>query len=63
MALPDKFATTADSLGGKPMRVINQRNSWHGIDIRHATGIDSLIDERRACDQASLPSMTVSGRQ
>lgn len=51
MTLPKTFATTADNLGGKPMWVINQRNSWHGIDIRHATGIESMIDERRACDQ------------
>ena len=49
MKLPDTFADTAANREGKPMWVLNQRNSWHGIDIRHATGPESMIDEKREC--------------
>ena len=50
MELPDSFAFTPENIAGKPMWVVNQRNSWHGIDIRHASGPQSLINERRDCD-------------
>ncbi|MCB2067612.1 MAG: sulfatase [Erythrobacter sp.] len=50
MELPASFAFTPENIEGKPMWVVNQRNSWHGIDIRHASGPQSLINERRDCD-------------
>ncbi|MBX3592863.1 MAG: sulfatase [Sphingomonas sp.] len=49
--LPASFADTPENYKDKPMWVRNQRNSWHGIDIRHATGPDSLLANRRDCDQ------------
>jgi len=50
MSLPESFANTPENTKGKPMWVINQRNSWHGIDIRHASGPESLLKEKRDCD-------------
>ena len=50
MDLPATFADTPENNAGKPMWVINQRNSWHGIDVRHASGPQSLIRERATCD-------------
>lgn len=50
-AVPDSFADTPENYRGKPVWVKNQRNSWHGIDIRYLNGIESIQKERRDCDQ------------
>lgn len=50
MTLPSTFADTPENRAGKPMWVQNQRNSWHGIDIRHTGGAESMIEEKKACD-------------
>lgn len=49
--VPDSFADTLENYRGKPVWVKNQRNTWHGIDIRYLNGIASLQKERRDCDQ------------
>jgi len=51
MTVPASYANTDENNRGKPMWVLNQRNSWHGIDIRYPNGTDNLIAERRACDE------------
>lgn len=50
MDLPASFADTPENNSGKPMWVLNQRNSWHGIDIRHASGPASMLREKQVCD-------------
>lgn len=50
MKLPASFANRPENNKGKPMWVVNQRNSWHGIDIRYPNGLESMLADRRACD-------------
>jgi arylsulfatase A-like enzyme len=49
--VPDNYADTPENYRGKPVWVKNQRNSWHGIDIRYLNGVESLQKERRECDE------------
>jgi arylsulfatase A-like enzyme len=49
--VPDSFADTPENYRGKPLWVRNQRNTWHGIDIRYLDGAPSLVKERLECDE------------
>ncbi|WP_222622558.1 sulfatase family protein [Ramlibacter albus] len=49
VTLPESFADTPENNRDKPMWVRNQRNSWHGIDVRYGPGAEGLKEEVRTC--------------
>ncbi|MDO6748356.1 sulfatase family protein [Gilvimarinus sp. 1_MG-2023] len=51
MEIPDNAHNTEKNNRNKPMWVQNQRNSWHGSDIKHPQGLETMMDEKRDCDQ------------